>query len=71
MEKKSNVRSDVKIYSWCREKCCPVVEDNGTTVKIGEDITNENLGGFTVMSKSQFRDFVEHAKNGGFDNIIK
>ena len=58
-----------KVYGFCKDKCCPVVIDNGTEFIIGEEKTENGLGGFTTMSRQQFKDFVEAVKNGVFDKI--
>jgi hypothetical protein len=60
----------LKVYGFCREKCCPVVVDNGTEIVIGEEKTENGLGGFTAMSRQQFKDFVDAAKAGKFDEVL-
>lgn len=67
MKEKSNFKG--KIYTFCCKDKCPVVIDNGTEFIIGEEKTENGLGGFTTMSRQQFKDFVEAVKNGVFDKI--
>jgi len=50
----------------CNNKKCPVVTVEKDEIKIGG-----KKEGITVWDKGQFKDFVEAAKSGKFDNIIK
>ena len=50
---------------FCKNKCCPVVEVKDDKVMIGEDTE------WAIMSKNQFEDFVEAAKDGKFDGIFE
>lgn len=54
-----------KVITFCKNKCCPVVEVKDDTVMIGEDTD------WAIMSKQQFADFVDAAKEGKFDTIIE
>lgn len=68
MKEKSNFKG--KIYAFCCKDKCPVVMDNGTEIVIGEEKTENGLGGFTAMSRQQFKDFVDAAKAGKFDEVL-
>lgn len=57
-----------KTINFCKNKCCPVVEINENTIILGDSNGPE---GITIWSKEQFKDFVEAAKNGQFDNIFE
>ena len=47
---------------------CPVVEVSGQDIVLGD---RNGIEGITVWTKEQFSDFIEAAKNGKFDKIIK
>ena len=59
----------VKVYEFCCQTNCPVVEDTGSEIVIGEKETGNGLGGFTKMSREQFRDLVQAIKKGELDSI--
>lgn len=51
----------------CGKRRCPVVKQmKGDQIKLGGKKEGE-----TVWGKDQFKDFVEAAKNGTFDELIK
>lgn len=54
------------VITFCKNKCCPVVEINDDNVVLGDA---EGPEGITVWSKEQFKDFVEAAKSGKFDEV--
>jgi hypothetical protein len=56
------------IITFCKQKCCPVIEIQENTIVLGD---KEGPEGITTWSKNQFADFVEAAKDGKFDEIIK
>ena len=55
---------------FCKEKCCPVIEytEESDIILLGDA---EGPEGITKWTKNQFADFVEAAKSGKFDTIIK
>jgi hypothetical protein len=55
---------------FCKEKCCPVIEYSETSdvILLGDANGPE---GITTWSKEQFADFLNAAKEGKFDEIIK
>jgi hypothetical protein len=55
-----------QIITFCKNKCCPVVELHEDKVVLGDA---QGVEGITTWSKQQFKDFVEAAKNGKFDDI--
>ena len=55
-----------QIITFCKNKCCPVVELHEDKVVLGDA---QGIEGITTWSKQQFKDFVEAAKNGKFDEI--
>jgi hypothetical protein len=57
-----------KVIKFCKNKCCPVVEVNESNIVLGDKNGPE---GITTWSKNQFKDFVEAAKKGKFDSILK
>jgi hypothetical protein len=57
-----------KTITFCKAKCCPVVELYDEKIILGDDKGPE---GITVWSKEQFKDFIDAAKDGKFDELIK
>ena len=57
-----------QVINFCKNKCCPVVEVTENEILLGDKNGPE---GVTVWSKSQFADFVEAAKSGKFDEVVK
>lgn len=57
-----------KVITFCKNKCCPVIEITEESILLGDANGPE---GVTVWTKQQFKDFVESAKNGEFDEIFK
>ena len=55
-----------KIIKFCKNKCCPVVTIEENNIILGD---KEGPEGITTWSKQQFRDFVDAAKEGKFDEI--
>lgn len=55
-----------RVYSFCKKnKCCPVVEIlPSDMIRLGD-----KPEGYTVWTKEQFKDFIEAAKKGEFDDI--
>ena len=51
---------------FCKNKCCPVVTIEENNIILGD---KEGPEGITTWSKQQFRDFVDAAKEGKFDEI--
>lgn len=56
-----------KIITFCKDKCCPVVEIVENQVVLGDA---NGVEGVTTWTKKQFKDFVEAAKEGKFDEIV-
>lgn len=56
------------VIKFCKNKCCPVIESKGETIVLGD---KDGPEGITTWTKNQFKDFVEAAKDGKFDNLIK
>jgi BRCT domain type II-containing protein len=56
------------IIKFCKNKCCPVVTVEHEQIILGD---KEGPEGITTWSKNQFKDFIEAAKEGKFDEIIK
>jgi hypothetical protein len=59
-----------KIIKFCKNKCCPVIEftENNNYVLLGD---KEGPEGITKWTKEQFKDFIEAAKSGKFDEVVK
>lgn len=57
-----------QVINFCKNKCCPVVEITEESILLGDANGPE---GVTVWTKNQFADFVEAAKSGKFDEVIK
>ena len=57
-----------KVIKFCKDKCCPVVEVKENEILLGDEKGPE---GITKWTKNQFKDFVEAAKSGKFDEITK
>jgi hypothetical protein len=57
-----------KTIKFCKNKCCPVVEIQENAIVLGDKNGPE---GITTWTKSQFKDFVEAAKNGKFDKVVE
>ena len=57
-----------KIITFCKQKCCPVIEIQGNDIILGDKEGPEVI---TTWSKNQFSDFIEAAKEGKFDKIIE
>lgn len=55
-----------KIITFCKAKCCPVVEITDNKIILGDANGDE---GITVWSKEQFNDFIDAVKEGKFDDI--
>lgn len=53
---------------FCKNKCCPVIEVQENTIVLGD---KEGPEGITTWTKNQFKDFIEAAKDGKFDEIVK
>lgn len=60
----------ISVTKFCKKDCCPVVEyDNeNQIVELGD---REGIEGTTVWSVEQFKDFLDAAKEGKFDHIVK
>ena len=56
-----------KVITFCKNKCCPVVEITEDSILLGDANGPE---GITIWTKQQFKDFIESAKNGEFDNVF-
>lgn len=54
--------------TFCKNKCCPVVEVQDNNIVLGDANGAE---GITTWSKKQFKDFIDAAKNGKFDEVVK
>ena len=54
--------------TFCKQKCCPVVEIYENEVILGDEKGPE---GITKWSKQQFKDFIDAAKGGKFDEAVK
>lgn len=57
-----------QVIKFCKNNCCPVVEVSGQNIILGDATGPE---GTTVWTRNQFKDFIEAAKSGHFDEIIK
>lgn len=57
-----------KTIRFCKNKCCPVIEVQENTIVLGD---KEGPEGITTWTKNQFKDFIEAAKDGKFDEIVK
>lgn len=57
-----------KTITFCKNKCCPVVEIEEDKIILGDADGPE---GITVWTKTQFLDFINAAKNGDFDNVFE
>jgi hypothetical protein len=53
---------------FCKNKCCPIVEIYEDVVILGD---KEGPEGITTWNKAQFKDFIDAAKSGKFDEAIK
>ena len=62
--KLSDTSKHLQIIEFCKKQCCPKVEFRKNKVIIGGEEE-----GHTFFTKKQFKDFVEAAKEGKFDNI--
>ena len=49
----------MKTITFCKAKCCPVVEVHENQIILGDRIGSE---GITTWSKQQFKDFIDAAK---------
>lgn len=58
----------MKTITFCRAKCCPVVEVHENEVRLGDE---KGIEGVTTWSKKQFKDFLDAAKDGKFDEVVK
>lgn len=56
-----------KVITFCKDKCCPVVEITENQIILGDANGSE---GITKWSKKQFKDFVDAVKEGKFDEIV-
>ncbi len=56
-----------KTIKFCRNKCCPVVEVHDDKIILGD---KDGPEGITVWSKNQFKDFIDAAKSGKFDEVV-
>jgi hypothetical protein len=54
--------------TFCKNRCCPVVEFDEDIVILGD---KDGVEGITKWTRNQFSDFVIAAKNGLFDNLIE
>lgn len=57
-----------KVITFCKDKCCPVVEVTDEQIVLGDA---NGIEGITKWTKKQFKDFVEAAKEGKFDEVIE
>lgn len=57
-----------QIITFCKNKCCPVVDVQEDKVVLGDA---NGVEGITTWSKKQFKDFVDAAKDGKFDEAVK
>lgn len=55
------------VIEFCKNNCCPVVKVNESNIVLGDEKGPE---GITVWTKEQFKDFVEAAKSGKFDEVV-
>lgn len=55
------------IITFCKQKCCPVIEVQENNIVLGDANGPE---GITTWTKNQFKDFIEAAKEGKFDGIV-
>lgn len=55
--------------TFCKQKCCPVIEYSplNDEILLGDANGPE---GITKWSKEQFKDFVDAAKEGKFDQVF-
>lgn len=60
----------MKVYKFCRSKCCPVIRVEDDSIYIEESMTNEGFGGSIKMKQESFKDLILAAKEGKFDGII-
>lgn len=58
----------MKTITFCKAKCCPVVEVHENQIILGDRIGSE---GITTWSKQQFKDFIDAAKEGKFDSVVE
>lgn len=56
----------MKTITFCKQKCCPVVEIYPDKITLGDANGPEGL---TTWSKEQFSDFIDAVKDGKFDNV--
>lgn len=56
-----------KIITFCRDKCCPVIEITDNEILLGDA---NGIEGVTKWSKKQFQDFLNAVKDGKFDDVI-
>ena len=56
------------VITFCRNKCCPVVEVVGDKIQLGDANGPE---GVSVWTKENFNDFVDAVKEGKFDHIVE
>ncbi len=62
--------NNLKIYTFCKKDCCPVIEvdnENGV-VELGD---RQGIEGTTLWTVDQFKDFLDAAKAGNFDEIVE
>ena len=57
-----------KTITFCKAKCCQVVEIYENEIKLGDEKGPEVV---TTWSKKQFKDFIDAAKEGKFDEAVK
>jgi hypothetical protein len=55
------------VITFCKNKCCPVVEVVDDKIILGDANGPE---GTTVWTKQNMRDFVDAAKEGKFDALL-
>jgi hypothetical protein len=53
--------------TFCKNKCCPVIEIHENKIVLG-DVNGPE--GITTWTKNNFKDFVEAAKSGKFDDVV-
>lgn len=60
----------INVTKFCKKDCCPVVEydSENQIVELGD---REGIEGTTIWSVEQFKDFLDAAKEGKFDHIVK
>lgn len=54
--------------TFCKNKCCPVLEVQGDNIVLGDA---NGVEGVTIWNKKQFKDFLDAAKDGKFDEVVK